>query len=313
MENKKDKKECKIVQDLLPSYIDNLNAKETKDYVDEHLEKCQECKKMLEEMKKDFNLNIPKKDNREIKYIKKYNKKINILKLIILLAMLIFIIITTRKVIIISSLSKNAEDIINTENYHTITYSYYLEDYSKTEVFSLGDKKKIILTQVSNNRVNTITIFAEKSESANKENNKYIANIYRESKNSKGEKDEKSEKVVKLNEEIELFVNPQNVTKTENCLQLFIYSMISSIKDTTFNGEECYYISNFESPNNNLQEGMYINKSTGFPISSIAYEYKNPDGTRGRVPTSDYIYEFNEVKEEEFVEPNKDEYKIINQ
>ena len=30
MENNKDKRECKIVQDLLPSYIENLTTKETK-------------------------------------------------------------------------------------------------------------------------------------------------------------------------------------------------------------------------------------------------------------------------------------------
>ena len=217
--------------------------------------------------------------------------------------------LTARKVIIISSLSKNAENTINTSNYHTVTYSYYLEDYSKTEVFSLGDKKKIITTQRKDNRVNKITIFARKNESFNENDNKYIADIYREVKD---EKDGKIEKVVNLNQEIEIFVNPQNVTKTENYLQLFVYSILSSVKDTTFNGEECYYISNFKSVNNNLEEGMYVNKSTGLPISSIAYEYKNPDGTRGRVPTSDYIYEFNVVKEEEFVEPNIDEYKVTN-
>lgn len=309
MENNKDRRECKIIQDLLPNYIENLTTKETKVYIEEHLEKCQSCKQVLERMKQEFNLNITKKDNREVKYIKKFNKKINILKLIISLILVVFIILTARKVIIISSLSKNAENTINTSNYHTVTYSYYLEDYSKTEVFSLGDKKKIITTQRKDNGINKITIFARKNESFNENDNKYIANIYREVRD---EKDGKIEKVVNLNQEIEIFVNPQNVTKTENYLQLFVYSILSSVKDTTFNGEECYYISNFKSVNNNLEEGMYVNKSTGLPISSIAYEYKNPDGTRGRVPTSDYIYEFNEVKEEEFVEPNIDEYKVTN-
>lgn len=309
MENNKDRRECKIIQDLLPNYIENLTTKETKAYIEEHLEKCQSCKQVLERMKQEFNLNITKKDNREVKYIKKFNKKINILKLIISLILVVFIILTARKVIIISSLSKNAENTINTSNYHTVTYSYYLEDYSKTEVFSLGDKKKIITTQRKDNGINKITIFARKNESFSENDKKYIANIYREVKD---EKDGKIEKVVNLNQEIEIFVNPQNVTKTENYLQLFVYSILSSVKDTTFNGEECYYISNFKSVNNNLEEGMYVNKLTGLPISSIAYEYKNPDGTRGRVPTSDYIYEFNVVKEEEFVEPNIDEYKVTN-
>ena len=310
MENNKDRRECKIVKDLLPSYIENLTTKETKVYIEEHLEKCQSCKQVLERMKQEFNLNITKKDNREVKYIKKFNKKINILKLIISLILVVFIILTARKVIIISSLSKNAENTINTSNYHTVTYSYYLEDYSKTEVFSLGNKKKIIMTQVKDNKVNKITMFAKKSEDANKENSKYIANIYKEYQDVK---DEKTEKVVNLNQEIEIFVNPQNVTKTENYLQLFLYSILSSIKETTFNGQECYYISNFKSVDSNLDKGMYINKSTGLPISSIAYEYKNPDGTRGRIPTSDYIYEFNVVKEEEFVESNMSDYKIITQ
>lgn len=310
MENNKDKRECKIVQDLLPSYIENLTTKETKVYIEEHLEKCQSCKQVLERMKQEFNLNITKKDNREVKYIKKFNKKINILKLIISLILVVFIILTARKVIIISSLSKNAENTINTSNYHTVTYSYYLEDYSKTEVFSLGDKKKIITTQRKDNGINKITIFARKNESFNENDNKYIANIYREVRD---EKDGKIEKVVNLNQEIEIFVNPQNVTKTENYLQLFLYSILSSIKETTFNGQECYYISNFKSVDSNLDKGMYINKSTGLPISSIAYEYKNPDGTRGRIPTSDYIYEFNVVKEEEFVESNMSDYKIITQ
>lgn len=309
MENNKDRRECKIIQDLLPSYIENLTTKETKVYIEEHLEKCQSCKQVLERMKQEFNLNITKKDNREVKYIKRFNKKINILKLIISLILVVFIILTARKVIIISSLSKNAENTINTSNYHTVTYSYYLEDYSKTEVFSLGNKKKIITTQRKDNGINKITIFARKNESSSENDKKYIANIYREVKD---EKDGKIEKVVNLNQEIEIFVNPQNVTKTENYLQLFVYSILSSVKDTTFNGEECYYISNFKSVNNNLEEGMYVNKSTGLPISFIAYEYKNSDGTRGRVPTSDYIYEFNEVKEEEFVEPNIDEYKVTN-
>ncbi len=166
------------------------------------------------------------------------------------------------------------------------------------------------MTQVKDNTVNKITMFAKKCETTNKENDKYIANIYREFKD---EKDGEFGKIVNLNQEIEIFVNPQNVTKTENYLQLIIYSMFSSIKNTTFNGQECYYISNFKNVDSKLDEGAYINKSTGLPISSIAYEYKNSDGTRGRVPTSDYVYEFNIVKEEEFVEPNKDEYKIINQ
>ena len=42
------KKECKIVQDLLPSYVDKLTNEETNQYIEEHLK---ECKELLESVK----------------------------------------------------------------------------------------------------------------------------------------------------------------------------------------------------------------------------------------------------------------------
>ena len=44
------KKECKIVQDLLPSYVDKLTNEETNQYIEEHLKECKECQKVLENM-----------------------------------------------------------------------------------------------------------------------------------------------------------------------------------------------------------------------------------------------------------------------
>ena len=42
------KKECKIVQDLLPSYVDKLTNEETNYFIDEHINECPECQKILE-------------------------------------------------------------------------------------------------------------------------------------------------------------------------------------------------------------------------------------------------------------------------
>ena len=44
----KEVKDCKIVQDLLPSYIDGLTNEDTNQYIEEHLKECEECKKKLE-------------------------------------------------------------------------------------------------------------------------------------------------------------------------------------------------------------------------------------------------------------------------
>ena len=49
----KEKKDCKIVQDLLPNYIENLTNEETNKFIDEHLKECNECQKIFENMKKE--------------------------------------------------------------------------------------------------------------------------------------------------------------------------------------------------------------------------------------------------------------------
>ena len=43
--------ECGIIKDLFPSYIDGLTSKESNLKVEEHLEKCGECREYLEAMK----------------------------------------------------------------------------------------------------------------------------------------------------------------------------------------------------------------------------------------------------------------------
>lgn len=75
----KEKRECKIVQDLLPNYIEKLTVKETNEYIKEHVNGCDECKKILENMQKDLNINNTIKDKKAVKYFKKYRSKLKIL------------------------------------------------------------------------------------------------------------------------------------------------------------------------------------------------------------------------------------------
>ena len=42
-----EKRNCKIVQDLLPNYIEKLTNDETNKYIEEHLKECSECQKFL--------------------------------------------------------------------------------------------------------------------------------------------------------------------------------------------------------------------------------------------------------------------------
>ena len=86
----KEKKECKVVQDLLPNYIEGLTTKETNEFIEEHLKECKECQNVLKNMKDELTINKQKRDGREVDYIKKYNKKMKIRKKLILIVLAIF-------------------------------------------------------------------------------------------------------------------------------------------------------------------------------------------------------------------------------
>ena len=47
----KERKECKIIQDLLPNYVEKLTNEETNTYIAEHLSQCEDCKKISDSMK----------------------------------------------------------------------------------------------------------------------------------------------------------------------------------------------------------------------------------------------------------------------
>ena len=73
------KKECEIVKDLFPNYIDNLTSKDTNNFIENHLNECKDCRLILEEMKENEKLDL--EDNEIINFAKKFNKKYNLPKI----------------------------------------------------------------------------------------------------------------------------------------------------------------------------------------------------------------------------------------
>ena len=85
----KNKKECNLVKDLLPNYLENLTNADTNEFIDNHIKTCNECSNLFERYK-----NTDKTNNNDkifINYAKKFNLKFNILKWIILIILLIFL------------------------------------------------------------------------------------------------------------------------------------------------------------------------------------------------------------------------------
>jgi len=143
----KEKRECKIVQDLLPNYIDKLTDAETNAFIEEHLKECEECRKMLENMQKEIELNANKREDKEINYIKKYSirlKSFKILAIMFLLVVLIFSLSILRKMVILTSLMNKPE--IDTSNCYFSRRIFYpkgcwiIEEYTKDNILLATSK-----------------------------------------------------------------------------------------------------------------------------------------------------------------------------
>lgn len=68
---------CNVIKDLLPLYIDEVCSEESRKIVDEHLEQCAECQKLLQQMEEEVKLPADETGDarNSLKKIKKILKK----------------------------------------------------------------------------------------------------------------------------------------------------------------------------------------------------------------------------------------------
>lgn len=110
------KKECKIIQDILPNYIEKITSSETNEYVSQHLEKCQYCYEIYNDMTKEF-YKSEKNTSKDIDYLKKHKKKLQILKMIILLISFVVISLIIKKFVVFNLIETRAQNQ-NFNNYY---------------------------------------------------------------------------------------------------------------------------------------------------------------------------------------------------
>jgi hypothetical protein len=67
---------CEIIKDLLPTYIDGLTSHESNLEIEQHLNNCEQCKEISEQMKAEVNVEKIKYSKDKIKPFKKLNKKV---------------------------------------------------------------------------------------------------------------------------------------------------------------------------------------------------------------------------------------------
>ncbi len=142
------KKECKIIYDLLPNYIDNLTSNETNEYIHDHLKTCPKCSNILKDIREKFDLEKIDTSS-EIKVLKKVKRRIRL-----------YIMLTIVFMITIFSIGI----------YINNNYSFYRNEHGKLLVKSYNPK-----ITVSN--LKHVIIKAKKEKTGTKDGYIYITQI----------------------------------------------------------------------------------------------------------------------------------------
>ncbi len=270
----KEKKECKVVQDLLPNYIEGLTTKETNEFIEEHLKDCNECQNVLKNMKDELTVNKQKRDGREVEYIKKYNKKMKVWKklaLIIFVFLVIYAISVGYKLIILNKIAEKNEESENSENY----YYYSIADDTLMEYFK---KDGIIKMNLRKARGNASITFWKNCNTGEQ----YI--FINETKQY-----DKAEGGILENIPISRFVS----TDATANIMLAIHPLVF-IGTQKYNDIECYNIKF-----NTVYE--VISKDKGLLL------YSNEENNMRNIQ-----YKFNTVTDEDVAKPNISEYTLMN-
>ena len=267
----KENRDCKIVQDLLPNYIEKLTNDETNKYIEEHLKECEDCKKVLENMKKDLKTNSAKQDGREVKYIKKYNSKLKLLRNILLIIIIIFVIIVVRKTIILTNLSNKAQESQNSQNYYLRLESFGEGKMTITEAYYKQEKSLVKITSYSEG-TNEIKQVLYKSG----DEKIYLLD---------------NGKTKTIKEMGDISVQPVSFT-SDIFLDNVYMALTTNIDKIKLNGKECYIIRD-----GNTEK--FIDANTGLAMKMI-------DNQNNR--TVDYKYEYGVVKDTDISRPDTSGY-----
>lgn len=278
------KENCKIIQDLLPNYIENLTSDETNSYIKNHLENCNECKTVYENMKNNLTATVNVKNN-EIDFLKKIRRKIYLLILILLFIFLFILGSYIRKFIILSNITNKVNILESTNNY-----------YAKVTSVE-NDNLHIIESYVTN--TSTLTNFKVIAE-----NTLLNTSMYKNVDDNIFLFISHDTKSVKTNiSENDIFkVALINYSNDFNDLSLFdrlFYTIkVKNISTSKCNGSSCYLIDFYDG----LQ--LWIEKDTGLTLRAIV--------SADEMDTRTYEYQYKMDISNEIIQPDINGYTIEN-
>lgn len=102
------KNECDIVQDLLFGYNDKTLRNTSKEFVENHLKKCNECKEVLKQIQNDTE---PEEEIEEINYFKKVRSKINRKNIFLIIALVLLVLVVLFNILVFANYNNKASEI----------------------------------------------------------------------------------------------------------------------------------------------------------------------------------------------------------
>ena len=134
-------RDCKIIEDLIPSYIDELTNETTNEFIEDHIKDCEDCKNKIEKLK---NTNEKIDDsNIKVDFLKKQKLLYRILHFVLLFIFIILVLNSNifNTVLKINNLLNNQNNI-NINNYY-VEIKTYTPEKDIDEYIYLKDGKQI--------------------------------------------------------------------------------------------------------------------------------------------------------------------------
>lgn len=214
----------------------------------------------------------------------KLKKVLKIVRIIILILLVLFFIHTIRNFIIIKDMQNKVVKYTESSNYHIKSISKQNHNLTvNMEYYQKDNKQVVFLERIAENGITKISIY----------NNGERIDTFTETADSK---------TVNLDSINEVTVQVVNILETDNDWQTFLCSGLTKVKRVKVNEKECYLITNFFSPYfmyDGSKDEAYLEKETGLLLKQITSNM-----------TTEKEYEFDNVDEKIFIEPNIGEYTL---
>lgn len=211
----------------------------------------------------------------------------NVLKVaLIIIAVLIVILIvhTIRNYVIITDLQNKILQYKDSTNYHIKSVTNENNGTIITMEYYKKDNRQVVFLKrnLNDEEINKVSIY----------NNGERIDTFTETKDSK---------IAQLNSGNIMSFDIYNYLETENNWQTFLGCITAKVKSVNYEGKKCYIIKGFMSSTSLTFKGAetYIDKETGLFVKTTE------DGT-----VSEREYEFNNVEDSIFAEPDISQYKL---